>query len=369
MNQVFAAVRHSDSTRSGWGGFASPRSRRILYVGPMLAGSTTVQRFRALQDLGYEMMSVTTVSAGARRTQPSLMTRVRGKLLGQHDQTHANQAILAAIQQHAFDLAWIDKGLTIEPGTLRAIRNLQPQCRIVGFSPDDMMNPCNQSANFLLALPVYHVYVTTKSYNVSELRQLGCIEPVFIENGYDPHTHRPMRVTPVERTALGGSVGFVGQWEPERAASLRGVALAGVAARVWGYTWERMTHVPPSLRLENRPLWGDDYARAISAFDINLCFLRKCNRDLQTTRTVEIPACGGFMLAERTAEHLGLFEEGREAEFFSSPEELLAKTRYYLQHPEPRQRIARAGYARCQRSGYSYRDRLQRVLQDVLHDE
>lgn len=347
----------------------STRPRRVLYVGPMLPGSTTLQRFSALQDLGHAMTAVTTVpDSRARRSPPSLVARARRKLFGPHDQVRANTGILAALGAEAFDLAWIDKGLTIRPRTLQAIRNAQPQCRIVGFSPDDMMNPSNQSAKFLRGLPAYHVYITTKSYNVAELQQLGCPRAVFMPNGYDPHTHRPMPVTPHERAALGGPVGFVGQWEPDRAASLRTLARAGIPVRIWGYTWERMTDVPADVRLENRPVWGDDYARAICAFDVNLCFLRKCNRDLQTTRTVEIPACGGFMLAERTDEHLEMFEEGKEAEFFSSAEELLAKTRYYLRYPEQRQRIARAGYERCQRSGYSYPDRLHRVLQGVVDE-
>jgi spore maturation protein CgeB len=114
--------------------------------------------------------------------------------------------------------------------------------------------------------------------------------------------------------------------------------------------------------LENRPFWGDDYARAICAFDINLCFLRKCNRDRQTTRSIEIPACGAFMLAERTDEHLRLFEEGKEAEFFSTEGELLDKTRYYLEHGDSRRNIAARGIQRCVRDAYSYPERLQKVL-------
>ena len=78
----------------------------------------------------------------------------------------------------------------------------------------------------------------------------------------------------------------------------------------------------PNLVIENKGLYSEDYSKSFQAFKISLCFLRKINYDQQTTRTVEIPACGGFMIAERTAEHKAMFEEGKEAEFFSSNEEL-----------------------------------------------
>jgi spore maturation protein CgeB len=228
-----------------------------------------------------------------------------------------------------------------------------------------MMNRGNQSRHFLQGLPLYDFYISTKSYHVSELQALGCPKVLFMENAYDPHTHRPVPLDDMDRQRLGGPVGFIGQWEPERAELLRSLALAGIPVRVWGYTWERMKDVPSGMRIENRPLWGDDYARALCAFDINLCFLRKCNRDLQTTRSMEIPACGGFMLAEHSQEHESLFADCREAVFFRDDQDLVRKTRYYLDHPDERQGIAENGMERCLSSGYSYKERLARVLDQV----
>jgi spore maturation protein CgeB len=125
-------------------------------------------------------------------------------------------------------------------------------------------------------------------------------------------------------------------------------------------------HSPHELLvIEGRPLYGDSYAKALCSFDICLGFLCKANRDLQTTRTVEIPACQRFMLAERSAEQSELFEEGNEAEFFESTEELLRKIRFYLAHPEERMRIAAAGRERCLRSGYSNQERLKWALTKV----
>ena len=55
--------------------------------------------------------------------------------------------------------------------------------------------------------------------------------------------------------------------------------------------------------------------------------------DLITARTFHIPACGGFMLHERTAEVREFFDEGRECAMFEGAAEMVAKVGYYLDHP------------------------------------
>jgi hypothetical protein len=344
---------------------ASGDAIRILYVGDLWTGSTALQRMCALRDAGAQVSPVDTRPDRLHRLERSLPLRVLRRLAGPVDLTGANARILSALRQHTTDVLWIDKGLTIAHSTLRTVRALQPHCVIAGYSPDDMTNPGNQSRRFLAGLPEYDLFFTTKSYGVRELTALGARCVRFIGNGYDPATHRPVPPSWQERSEFGGEVGFIGQWEAQRAASLCALAAAGIPVRVWGQDWDRCRCDAVSLRLERRPLWGEVYARALCNFDINLCFLRKANRDLQTTRSVEIPACGAFMLAERTDEHLALFEEGIEAEFFSSDRELIDKVRYYLRHPDRRQAIASAGRARCLRSGYSNRERMLQMLRFI----
>jgi hypothetical protein len=273
-----------------------------------------------------------------------------------------NRNLVAAVRLHQPNLVWIDKGLTIRSTTLGKIRSECPTALLVNYSPDDMSNPQHLQKRYWAGLARYDLVVTTKSYSVPELTALGARAVMAVDNAFCPSVHRPVTLTDRERQELGGPVGFIGFPEREREKSVQFLASHGVQVRVWG-PWRRQQ--TPHLIIEGRPLWENDYARAIAAFDINLCFLRKVNRDRQTTRSIEIPACGGFLLAERTDEHLRLFAEGKEAEFFGSDQELLAKTRYYLDHPQERARIAAEGRNRCLRDGYSNAHRLAQVLERV----
>jgi spore maturation protein CgeB len=90
--------------------------------------------------------------------------------------------------------------------------------------------------------------------------------------------------------------------------------------------------------------------------------VRKVCPDQHTTRTFEIPACGSLLLADRTEEHQEFFEEGKEAEFFESCEELVDKVKFYCNNEPARKRVADAGRRRCTESMYAYLHRLKNAL-------
>ena len=338
----------------------------IVFCGDLWQGSTARMRMEALERRGDALIRVDTTYRP--RGLRGLIHRAARKAGWMMDAAGANAALVAAVRENLPDVVWVDKGLGIRACTLAEILKGLPNAKLVHYSPDDMGQDYNKTPQYLGAIPAYHLHVTNKSFNVQELRAMGARNVLFVNNAYCPLTHRPQLVNSEDRARLGGSVGFIGAFETKRAEAIWFLVKSGVPVRVWGEAWGRgwkkweASHRHPMLKVEGGAVFGAEYAKAICCFDINLAFLRKWSRDLQTTRSVEIPACAAFMLAERTAEHQQLFEEGAEAEYFSSHEELLMKCQYYLAHPEARSLIAHAAYKRCIHSEYSY----DRQMQDVL---
>jgi Uncharacterized protein conserved in bacteria len=143
-------------------------------------------------------------------------------------------------------------------------------------------------------------------------------------------------------------------------------ALPALDVKIWGNQWERNTTPSLARAVVGAGVTGDDYTRAICASKICLGLLSEVREgassgDLITARTFQIPACGAFMLHERTSEAVTYFEEGTEAEFFSGPDELASKVKRYLADAESRSRIAHGGLKRSHESGYSIDSRMKTV--------
>lgn len=284
------------------------------------------------------------------------------------ENNNENEKIKELVKSNNYDVLWIDKGNTIYPETLTFVKSHSPHTVIVSYSPDNMALRHNQSQQYLECIPLYDYIVTNKSYIINDLKKLGANNVIFVNNTFEKTFHHPYHLSDKDFNELGGDVGFVGTWEEERCKSILYLADHGIKVRVFGKgKWEKYVGYSPYLKIDFKSLDGDDYSKSLQAFKISLCFLRKMNFDQQTTRSVEIPACGGFMLAERTKEHQALFIEGKEADFFSSDEELLDKCRFYLEHSELRKEIARAGYERCLESDYSNYGMIKQILAMVLN--
>ena len=64
-------------------------------------------------------------------------------------------------------------------------------------------------------------------------------------------------------------------------------------------------------------------------------------------------------------EHLELFNEGHECDFFETNEELYSKIIYYLNNDKKRKKIAQNGYKRCLSSEYDYHNGIKKIFKTL----
>lgn len=337
---------------------------RVLYIGPTWRGSNAQSFRRAFEILGHEVVAIET-EAPLAFYAGSLALRAAARILKRPLRRHTRpirEAALEAARTMRPELVFAYKAIHFDGNVMEEIRRLSG-ATLVHWHPDDHRTRTHWSADFNSALPVYDVHVTPKSFAVSELLEDGARRVEFVPFGYDHEVHRPVPPRPGPlRQAV-----FIGTFEPDRAGFLEHAAREGIDLEVWGGHWHRLPRESPlRAHCRFREVLADDMAAAIASAQLSLGFLRKLNRDLHTARTFEIPACGGVMLAERTEEQRSFFEEGKEALYFDTRDEMVATIREYSNRPDDLARIRAAALERCRRGRYSYTDRLEDLLPRIV---
>ena len=93
---------------------------KILFIGPLLPGSTTLQRCDALSDLGHEVTRLDSSNPVF-----SIFKKIINKLfyiLNTHyDWTNVNKKLKSILNNKEIDLVWIEKGLKIKPSSINEI--------------------------------------------------------------------------------------------------------------------------------------------------------------------------------------------------------------------------------------------------------
>jgi spore maturation protein CgeB len=290
----------------------------------------------------------------------SLLDRVLNKLNIELDKSAINNRILKKLDEKNYDIIMIWKGNRIYPWTLKKIKINFPNIKLLSWSGDNMTKWHNKSLFYHFGINNYDVIFSVNIPDYKNIEKI-CTKPVYYFNKRaDKRTHKPLNK---ERKEFKYDVLFIGSYEKERFKTLTYLAKNGIKIDIFGNMWNKCKEkIHPNLKVHYKELVGKDYVEAISFSKISLGFLRKINNDTQTSRTFEIPACGGFMLMERTDEHLKLFIEGKEAEFFNSDDELLKKVEYYLVNYIERERISSSGLKKVEKSGYYFENLVDEIM-------
>lgn len=338
---------------------------KLLYFGPQWAGSTSLQRLHAFQQLdGIEAIGVDCgATLGGHR---SLTYRVRWKLRLPMDALGENERLIAVVKQHHPDIVVVDNSKVIRRATLETLRKLGTP-RLVYYTPDDIAARHNLSLPLKWSLPYWDIVCTTKTFNVPELKAFRVKHPLLVGKAFDQALHRPLDRAAVGKDYERFDAVFLGTYERERCASINALAETGISVLVYGSdkgNWHA-GDLHHTVRL--RPsMFAEDYVKAWHTGKVALCFLRRINRDRITQRTLEIAAIGRPMVAERTDEHDQHFTDGAEYLGFSSDDELIGQVSKLLADDTLRLRLGAAARRRCVASEYSSVDRARQMLAAFL---
>ena len=339
----------------------------IVYVGSMDTQSNSYRRFRTLQEMGYSVVGVDIDQPVFNSIFSSIHYRFNmgpGILqLG---------ATLDKVMKSAMpDILWLDNKIFVPTGVLRKCRKRNPGLRIVNLITDDVTGHAKAGWRLTLrAAPLVDFHFVQRKINVAELKPYGARNVHICYRSFDPAFHRRLKWTDAERQAYHCEVGFIGTYEAPREEFIAYLIDHGIRVQVTGNDWPKGRQWEKIKPFYKGPsVYGEEYIRTINGMDIALHFLRHSNRDEQDSRTFEIPACGTFMLAERSDLHMALFEENKEAVFFSTKEELLSKVTQYLSMPEERLQIADAGMRKCHTAGFTHESRLKEVMEKLYGHE
>ena len=249
---------------------------------------------------------------------------------------------------------------------------------------------CNASYQFNLVeeiAPAYDFCLVPEKERLDDYRRVGAT-PLYCQEAANPKIYKPYKI-PREF-----DVTFVGQKYGTRPHYLAQLHQGGVDVRAWGPLWSKQPKPDSVLkrlrkRLKNRfrnrppspdfplqrcgpPLSDQQLIEMYSRSRISLGFTAVDQKPVGSAppiqqvrlRDFEATMSGAFYLVEAFNELAEFFEPDREVVFFSSPEELVDKAKYYLAHPKDREEIRLAGLTRA-RTEHTWRQRFEMVFEKM----
>lgn len=342
---------------------------KIIFAGTFEKGCTTLARLNALERFtGYEVNTFDSDPYFAQPLRFKWLNRIDHRLFIGKRFRKSNQDLRCFCAIIKPEVIWVDKGFWIWPSTIKFLKGLG--AFLVHYNTDYLKRRrwSSRILDLMLwrTLPFFDLYFTTNmvDYKRLSLRETTQIELTYL--GFDHFRFNNIPLSESLMTEWKSDILFVGHHEPHTEDGILALIENGLSVTVYGYGWNK-AKATEKLKghVKYRSLTNEEYQYAIKGAKIGLCFFSVDQRSQTSGRSFEIPACGTFLLAMRSEQHLLCYTEGKEAEFFSNSEELVKKARYYLEHGDIRQAIASKGHQRCIESDYSWNHFMQEDLEKV----
>ncbi len=234
--------------------------------------------------------------------------------------------LLSQILHMNFDIIWVFKGMEIQSKTLMQLKNHTN--RLINYNPDNPFvfsgrGSGNQNVTNCISLYNEHFsYDQNVCFKIKSKYSVNC---TLVPFGFNPEIILEEELCNIKEII---AVCFIGNPDSYRVKILKNILNKGLLLHVYGHGWSRfINHKHLTL---HGPVYGKEYYQVLRKFRVQLNIMRIHNADSHNMRSMEIPGCGGIMLAPNTIDHRSLFEEEKSVFLYSSTDDLIFKAQKIL---------------------------------------
>jgi spore maturation protein CgeB len=343
-----------EANECGPAGTGMESMMKILYVSYHNPHFLTLTEYieEAIRSLGHDL-----VSYDDRRHVIPGRIRHRFPWIHRLDLEHINAGLLRLAVQEKPDLLLVSEGWRVLPETVMKIKQLGiPLILWTVDAPVDFSHT--------LAIVPYYDHLFCGGTEAKELlARAGFSRARWLPFACDTGYHHRVELSNDERLRYSRDVAFVGSFYPNRWDILR--ELGEFDLGIWGPHWEKAPHgTDGGCRIHDCYLKPAEWIKIFSGCTINVIIHYQDGRTpcyQASPKVYEALACRSFVLVDRQLDVFSLFEDDRHLVGFDDVTDLKKKIRYYLKHPEERERISDAG-CKAVLEGHTYRHRISEML-------
>lgn len=223
----------------------------------------------------------------------------------------------------------------------------------------------------------YDVVFTLEQSCVPLYLEAGCKEVYHMPFGVNRSIYHPKQVSSDCRV----DICFIGVAFWNRVAFFDQIAqeLALKKLLIAGYWWDRLQGFAKLESKIKTGIWispeesASYYSGARIVINMHRSIDDTTNKNTRlipahsiNPRSFEISACGQLQLTDGRANLGTMYTPGQEIATYDSPQDLMSKINYYLEHEEERRQIAWRGLERTMRD-HTYRNRIVHMLDLIFH--
>jgi spore maturation protein CgeB len=336
---------------------------KILFSGHHNPHFLTITEYieSAIRNLGHELF----IFEDCNHLIPGRI-RERVPFLNQLDLGIINKKILALAESVNPDIAIVTGGQRISSETISILKSRGIVCILWTTDPPPVSPQYFQS--IMNAAPFYDHIFCQGTEAIELFDNAGIKGAQWLPMACDPDYHSPAECSFSDKEKYGSDLVFVGSYYPERAIIFEAISEFDLA--IWGPGWESLRSDSPLRRcIRGAHTTPAEWLKIYSTSKVILAthYHDPENRFpvyQASPRVFEALACGAFVICDDQRDVFSLFQDGEDLVRFLDASDLINKAKYYLAHPEERNKIAERG-SRNALKNHTYIHRIKELLSKI----